>query len=203
MQFDYVYYGNRGIKTIEKMCDNISSNPFAGLFSTDNDAVSFSSQHHAINDESNTNYVEQSLDTIKDKSENMTESKSLNDKIDELVAHVFGLTLSRDSNNTAQRCLVFIDADSIEHAVFERLMLQNPEPECMYDNTSVQEIDNHAVQTQVITYLYECYYRLKHYQTNDSLEDTVRNAFQIVLRNAQTALQEPNLFEDQEVETFS
>ncbi|XP_012224717.1 ubiquitin conjugation factor E4 A isoform X2 [Linepithema humile] len=182
------------------MCDNISGNPFAGLFSTDNDAVSFSSQHHTIDDESsNTNYVEQSLDTIKDKSENVTESRILKDKIDQLIAHVFGLTLFRDSNNTAQRCLVFIDADSIEHAVFERLMLQNPKPECMYDNTSVQEIDNHVVQTHVITYLYECYCRLKHYQTNDSLEDTVRNACQIVLRNAQTALQEPNLFEDQEV----
>jgi len=180
------------------MCDNISGNPFAGLFSTDNDAVSFSSQHHVNDDESNTNYVERSLETVIDKSENVTDSRILNDKIDQLVAHVFGLRLYRDDTET-QRCLVFIDADSIEHAVFERLMLQNPESECMYDNTSAQKIDSHVVQTRAIAYLYECYCRLKRYPTNDDLEHTIRNACQIVLRNAQTALQEPNLFEDQEV----
>lgn len=172
------------------MCDNISSNPFAGLFSTDNDAVSFSSQHHAIGDEANdANYAKRSSDAIKDELGNATDFDS---EIDQLMARVFGLTLRRDSDCRAQGSLVFIDADSIEHAVFERLMLPDPKPE-------TQDVDSHVVQTQVITYLYECYCRLKHYRMNGDFEDTVRNACQIVLRNANTALQEPDLFQYQEV----
>lgn len=180
------------------MCDNIKGNPFAGLFSTDNDAASFSFQHQTIADEgSNTNYTGQLSDTINDKSENEdAESRILDDKVHQLMAHVFGLTLRRDSDSPAQRSLVFIDADSIEHAVFERLMLSDPKSTV---KNIVQDADDHIVQTQVITYLYECYCRLKHYQINSDLEHTIRNACQIVLRNVNTALQEPDLFQYQQV----
>ncbi|KMQ85520.1 ubiquitin conjugation factor e4 a [Lasius niger] len=129
---------------------------------------------------------------IKDKSENETESIIFDDKVNQLMAHVFGLTLCRDSDSPAKRSLVFIETDSIEHAVFERLMLSDPK-------SKVQDADGHVVQTQVIIYLYECYHRLKHYPINSNLEETIRNACQIVLRNANTALQEPDLFQYQEV----
>lgn len=175
------------------MCDNIKGNPFAGLFSTDNDAVSFSSQHQTTVDKSsNTNYADQLSDMIKDKSENETESIIFDDKVNQLMAHVFGLTLCRNSDSLAKRSLVFIDTDSIEHAVFERLMLSDPK-------SKVQDADGHVVQTQVIIYLYECYHRLKHYSINSNLEEAIRNACQIVLRNTNTALQEPDLFQYQEV----
>ncbi|CAL1687598.1 unnamed protein product [Lasius platythorax] len=175
------------------MCDNIKGNPFAGLFSTDNDAVSFSSQHQTTVDKSsNTNYADQLSDMIKDKSENETESIIFDGKVNQLMAHVFGLTLCRDSDSPAKKSLVFIETDSIEHAVFERLMLSDPK-------SKVQDADGHVVQTQVIIYLYECYHRLKHYPINSNLEETIRNACQIVLRNANTALQEPDLFQYQEV----
>ncbi|XP_072750116.1 ubiquitin conjugation factor E4 A [Anoplolepis gracilipes] len=176
------------------MCDNIKDNPFIGLFSTDNDAVSFSSQHQTIDDESNnTNYMSKLLATTNNKSEK-TESKILDDKVNQLVAHVFGLTLHRD--NYAQGSLVFIEADSIEHAVFERLMLSDLKSTVQ---NIVQDLDGHIFQTEVITYLYECYCRLKHYQITSDLKHTIRNACQIVLRNVNTALQEPDLFQCQEV----
>ncbi|XP_071556653.1 ubiquitin conjugation factor E4 A [Temnothorax nylanderi] len=173
------------------MCDNIRGNPFAGLFSTDNDAVSFSSEHSAVGDGADdASYAERSSGASKDEPGipvgNATETADLDDKFDRLMAHVFGLTLRR-----AQDSLVFVDADSIEHAVFERLMLPDPKPKA-------RDVDSHVVQTQVITYLYECYCRLKRYQMN-GVEDTVRNACQIVLRNANTALQEPDLFQYQEI----
>ncbi|XP_029162873.1 ubiquitin conjugation factor E4 A [Nylanderia fulva] len=179
------------------MCDNIKGNPFAGLFSTDNDAVSFSSQHQkATVDQSNSNanYVDQlSSSTIKDnKSENETESAILDDKVDQLMARVFGIKIRQDSNNPVQGSLVFIDTDSIDHAVFERLILSDPK-------SKTQDADGHTVQADVITYLYECYHRLKHYPVSSSLEETIRNACQIILRNANTALQEPDLFQYQEV----
>lgn len=183
------------------MCDDLKSNPFAGLFSTNNDAVSFSSQHHAIasNESCNTDRTKLSLDTIEDKCENTTESVILSDKVDELLAEVFGLTLRQDK--FAQRCLVFIDADSIGNAVFERLMLSNPRSVLTYyDNDKyAKDIDSHILETEVITYLYECYCRLKRYQTDSCLEDTKRNACQIVLRNVNTFLEEPDLFQNQKV----
>lgn len=168
------------------MCDNIRGNPFAGLFSTDNDAVSFSSQHHAVGDEaSDANYAKRSSDAIGEEPQNVADP---DDKVGRLMARVFGLTLRRDG----ARSLVFVDTDSMEHAVFERLMLPDPKPEA-------RDVEDHVVQTRVITYLYECYYRLKHHQINDGFSDIVRNACQIVLRNANTALQEPDLFQFQEV----
>lgn len=174
------------------MCENLRGNPFAGLFFTDNDAVSFSSQHRAKSIEANdANYAKRSSDAIEDKPENTTELANFDDQVDDqLMARVFGITLHQD--NDAQGSLVFIDADSIEHAVFERLMLPDPKPRA-------QDVDSHVVQMQVITYLYECYCRLKHYRIDDDCEDTVRNACQIVLQNANTALQEPALFQSQEV----
>lgn len=168
------------------MCDNIKGNPFAGLFSTDNDAVSFSTQPHAVDDEvKDANYARQSLDAITAEPENAADP---DDKVDQLLAHVFGLTLRRDGAPS----LVFIDAESIEHAVFERLMLPDPKPEA-------RDVEAHVVQTQVITYLYECFCRLKRHRVNDGFSNVVRNARQIVLRNANTALQEPDLFQSQEV----
>ncbi|XP_050447919.1 ubiquitin conjugation factor E4 A [Cataglyphis hispanica] len=179
------------------MCDNIKSNPFAGLFSTDNDAVSFSFQHQIADESCNTNYMDELSDTINNKSENEeAESRILDDKVSQLLAHVFGLTLRRDSDGRTQGSLVYIDADSIEHAVFERLMLSDPKSTV---KDIVQDADSHIVQTQVITYLYECYCRLKHYQINNDLEHIIRNTCQIVLRNVNTALQEPDLFQHQEI----
>lgn len=196
--FNYASHGNLVKK--KNMCDNIKGNPFAGLFSTDNDAVSFSSQHQTTTvdqSNSNANYAGQlSSSMIKDdKSENEIESAILDDKVDQLLAHVFGVRLRQDSDSPAQGSLVFIDTDSIDHAVFERLMLSDPK-------SIVQDAESHTVQTHVITYLYECYHRLKHYPISHDLEETVRNACQIVLRNANTALQEPDLFQYQEVYIF-
>ncbi|XP_012529354.2 ubiquitin conjugation factor E4 A [Monomorium pharaonis] len=174
------------------MCENLKGNPFAGLFSTDNDAVSFL-QHHAKSVEANdANYAKQSSDAIEDNglSEKVAEPANSDQVDDQLMARVFGITLREDSD--AQGSLVFIDSDSIEHAVFERLMLPDPKP------AKARDIDNHVVETQVITYLYECYCRLKHYQI-DGCEDNVRNACQIVLQNVNTVLQEPALFQSQEV----
>lgn len=174
------------------MCDDLQSNPFAALFSTNSDA--FSSQHHAVDENSSVSCAEQSSDTTKD----TACLTSTDGKVDRLVALVFGLTLRRDGNNSSGRPLVFIDAESIEHAVFERLILSNPTPECTYDDAPVN-VDDHTVETQVMIYLYECYCRLKRYKVHDDLESTVASACQIILRNASTALQEPELFQHQEV----
>lgn len=187
------------------MCDNVKGNPFAGLFSTVNDAVSFSSQHQAIDNETS-NHVKQSTDTITDKSYHMTESEMLDAKeqVDKLMRGVFGLVLCSNEKSPLQGSLVFIDTDSIEHAVFERLML--PDPKSKLTSTgdlSKCPSDSHVVQTQVIYYLYESYYRLKHYPINDTLLDTIEEACQIVLRNANTALQEPDLFQNQQVYKYT
>ncbi|XP_014486144.1 PREDICTED: ubiquitin conjugation factor E4 A [Dinoponera quadriceps] len=185
------------------MCDNVKENPFAGLFSSVNDAVLFSSQANQANDDesNNTDYTERSSsDVIKDDSYNATDTKTsdVKGKIDQLMADVFGLALGSESNDV-QRTLIFIDTDSIEHAVFERLMLPNPKAKVMHQNNCKVSLDSHVTQVQVIFYLYESYCRLKKYRMKNGVEDVIRDACQIVLRNANTALQEPDLFQNQKV----
>lgn len=183
------------------MCDNVRSNPFAGLFSSVNDAVSFS-QQRTIDDESKgINDVERSLNAYEDGSYNVTESKisKTRSKVDQLVEDVFGLVLHSD-NNSSQRALVFIDTDSIEHAVFERVMLEDPITRVTNNQyISKSSLDDHVIQKEVISYLYESYCRLKHYRATNGFENTIKEICQIVLRNANTALQEPDLFQGQEV----
>lgn len=189
------------------MCDNVKSNPFAGLFSSVNDAVSFSSQRQAIGDESgdDVGYAERSSSGANDEDashDGATERGRARDaKVEKLMQDVFGITFRLE--HARDKVVVFVHTDSIEHAVFERLMLPNPVAKTMcnrYDTT----VDNHVIQRQVIPYLYESYRRLRHYseKTNGDLQDireTVKDACQVVLRNANTALQEPDLFPSQKV----
>lgn len=189
------------------MCDNVKSNPFAGLFSSVNDAVSFSSQQQTTDDDgSNTDRTESTERNTSnpkaDKSRDETEPQVLDAKVHKLLREVFGITLC--ANSAARYPLVFIDTDSLEQAVFERLLLPNPAAKMVYDQSNCDApIDSHVLQRQVIPYLYKCYCHLKHdleKKSTDSLEvKLTEEACQIVLRNVSTAVQEPELFQNQKV----
>ena len=110
-----------------------------------------------------------------------------------MLATVFGLTLSADNVN---QTLVYVESESIEHAVFERLMMEDPESKLVRPSSKKNlNVDSHFVQKDVICYLFESYRRILQWD-NASEVDSVKK---IVLRNVVTTLQEPKLFEDQEV----
>ncbi|XP_012272749.1 ubiquitin conjugation factor E4 A isoform X2 [Orussus abietinus] len=200
-----LWWSHVGHRNFIKMCDDVNRNPFAGLFSTINDALSFSSQSLDIGSQNNLN-CDAALpeQNFKEKSndqnyENLNlEAGSQDELVDKLVADVFGLRLSLDAKVSEQ--LVYLDSSSIERAVFERLMLRDPESKLVPKNGKKGvAIDSHVVETQVIPYLFECHCRLQRYKTNTKLVQTVDDISRIILRNVGTTLQEPDLFPGQKV----
>ncbi|XP_076649891.1 ubiquitination factor E4A isoform X2 [Halictus rubicundus] len=188
------------------MCDNVNNNPFAGLFSSINDAVSFSSQNQTIISGNNrVDYVAKLENkNVQGQAKPTNVQGSKGSKVDEevnyLLADVFAITLHATGIN--QR-LVFIDVDSIEQAVFERLMLSDPEsklvaPEDPQRNTKTT-VFPHILENQAICYLFECYCRLQRYRNEEELGDIVERMQQVILQNAGVALQEPDLFQGQEI----
>ncbi|XP_068981426.1 ubiquitin conjugation factor E4 A [Bombus flavifrons] len=189
------------------MCDNVNNNPFAGLFSTINDAVSFSSQSQAIINESNrVSYVAQ----LEDKNvDNITGIKNLqgskdsriDNEVNRLLGDVLGITLHEiGANEHQKRRLVLVNVDSIEQAVFERLMLSDLESKLVpIDNSQQILSDPHTTEKQVIPYLFESYCRLQLYQNKSELSDVLCKISRVILQNASVALQEPELFEEQEI----
>ncbi|XP_043587076.1 ubiquitin conjugation factor E4 A [Bombus pyrosoma] len=189
------------------MCDNVNNNPFAGLFSTINDAVSFSSQSQAIINENNrVSYVAQLGDKNVD---NITGIKNLqgskdsriDNQVNRLLGDVFGITLHEiGANEHQKRRLVLVNVDSIEQAVFERLMLSDLESKLVpIDNSQQVLSDPHTTEKQVIPYLFESYCRLQLYQNKPELSDVLCKISRVILQNASVALQEPELFEEQEI----
>ncbi|KAK2589180.1 hypothetical protein KPH14_001996 [Odynerus spinipes] len=186
------------------MCDNVNSNPFAGLFSTINDAVSYSTR--AVVAESNDVKYSKQYTEENDEDKKLFNTQvsgccpTKSEAINKLIADVFGLMLKSNKEVDVEKPLVFIDTDSIEHAIFERLMTSDPKTRLVGNkNTNENCINGHTVETQAILYLYESFYRLTHYQSNQELCDDINKLHRVIWRNVATVLQEPDLFQDQEV----
>lgn len=186
------------------MCDNVNSNPFAGLFSTINDAVSYSARAVVV-ENNDVNYVKQFAEDNNEDKELYTTQLSgscqpKSEAINKLIADVFCLMLKSNKEIKVDKQLVFIDTDSIEQAIFERLMIPDPKTRLIGNQDSNENcVSGHLVETQVVPYLYESFCRLTKYQANQELSDDINNIHHIILRNMGTVLQEPDLFLDQEV----
>lgn len=191
------------------MCDNVNNNPFAGLFSTINDAVSFSSQNQTnINENNKVNHVAQlenkNIDNITG-TINFQDSKDskINNQVNCLLGDILGITLHRiEANEHQKRRLIFVNVDSIEQAVFERLMLSDLESKLVPIENSLFT-DSHTIEKQVIPYLFESYCRLQKYQNKSEFSNILCKINQVILQNTSVALQEPELFEEQKVCVFN
>lgn len=189
------------------MCDNVNNNPFAGLFSTINDAVSFSSQSQAIINESNrASHVAQLENEHFDDIagiQNLEDSRDFrtDHQINHLLGDILGITLHElEANEYQERRLVFVNVDSVEQAVFDRLMLPDLESNLVpIDNSQQIFTDPHTTEKRVLIYLFESYCRLQLYQDEPELSDSLFRITQVILQNATIALEEPELFEEQEV----
>lgn len=192
------------------MSDDLNKNPFVGLFTTPNEAVSFLSQATTIDPMTTTittpSAISQRVSSVQDDdsvylNENNVETGKVNhknnDREDEIIQQVFGLLLnSKTPCRGSKQQLVSIDSDDIENGIFERLTLLDIPGKLVPKNGPTA--DPHFLQSEVITYLFECYCRLE--QRNKD-NDIVENLKKITLRSAGTALQ-PDIFQDQEVIFF-
>ncbi|XP_011494935.1 PREDICTED: ubiquitin conjugation factor E4 A [Ceratosolen solmsi marchali] len=186
------------------MCDNVNSNPFVGLFTLNNETAFISQE--VVNNIPNEsiNFEKDGISQVQTEEQSLGIASNNNElekiKFEELIADVFGIILRQWNIKTSTRQLVFIDTDSIEHAIFERLLLTNPNSMLISKETTKKEdLDNHFIQSEIVTYLFECYRRLQRYKKSDGFYDIVENIQVIIMRNISTALQEPEIFLDQEV----
>ncbi|XP_058800280.1 ubiquitin conjugation factor E4 A [Phymastichus coffea] len=185
------------------MSNNMNNNPFAALFAPINEAAALSSQkevtfnkpHEHTNSEKEPCKRSQTEELLSN-----AETAEKDELLDELIADVFGITLYHEKKKKPTRQLVFINTDSVEHAIFERLLLSEPESSLIAkESTKGQDLDSHVVQTEIIPYLFESYCRLQRYRISDGAYDTVENIRKIIMRDTSTALQEPDVFVGQEI----
>lgn len=133
-------------------------------------------------------------------------SSSKNDEngapISSLIENCFGFTLSRARSSKngfvylEEQALTFpdkeLDLEILEHALFERLFLQNPQ-ECVL--STEKNAQGEIYETRVIQYLFHCYTRTNELK-NEELKKVLNS---LVMRNVLTSLKQPELYEGQNV----
>ncbi|XP_023710863.1 ubiquitin conjugation factor E4 A isoform X2 [Cryptotermes secundus] len=203
------------------MSENLDSNPFTALFSSMNDAESFAQQQiqHLSSAENAVEVIPETdnpVSNVDDLTVSLQAKECL--EVNRLVEDVFNVTLNNHSRSGMINDLVFleelstavapqdwIDIETLEHALFERLLLEDPARQVIGRNVCGREgsspTNMHATQKEVITYLFECHRRLamKSGPENNCHNKLISQMLSLVLRNAATALRQPALFESQEL----
>lgn len=131
-------------------------------------------------------------------------------KINGIIEHVFSITINRTPQKNKQLvymedlAAVYPDTDLLnmqllEQALFERLLLNNPRDYLIPNNTQNDETSDIA-EDKVILYLYRSYERLSKWSqnpNNSSMNKECETIKRLILRNASTALKQPELYENQ------
>lgn len=142
----------------------------------------------------------------------LIQSNSLDFRINELVENAFKFTLDKNPRSQSLVYLediasgtdkTFIDLELLEHALFERLLLDKPES-CLVKSKNSNGVDVRVTSTECMVYLFECYkdlsqYRCKVQADNKEWLQVVNQMIELVVRNAATALKQPDLYEGQNV----
>lgn len=91
-----------------------------------------------------------------------------------------------------------IDIETLEQALFERLMLTNI-TEFVLPKSSKPPYIDYVVQNKAIFYLNTAYERLKKYNASKDkfVINIVENMKSLILRNVCTAMEQPDIFQDQ------
>jgi ubiquitin conjugation factor E4 A len=204
------------------MSENLQSNPFSALFGSLNEAETFAQQQLEYLSVKNTvegiPEVDGSVGDVEDSTISIQAKECL--EVNQLVEDVFHLTLNNNSHtDTSGKIneLVFleelasalspqdwIDIETLEQALFERLLLEDPKNHVIGRSVDkeLSQTNTHATQKEVIPYLFECHRRL--FSMKTGAQDNGRNRIisgmiSLLLRNAATALKQPELFESQQL----
>ena len=209
------------------MSENLGSNPFSALFSSLNEAQTFTEQQlQNLTPDGNIDESLPEADSVVGDLENSSISVQAKEclEVNQLVEDVFHLTLNNNVLNDTDGIInkvVFlkelaaavapqdwIDIETLEQALFERLLLEEPREHVVgknvYEDKDLSRADTHATEKEVITYLFECHrklYNMKAKVESSARKQTLSQMLNLVLRNATTALKQPELFESQELNT--
>lgn len=133
----------------------------------------------------------------------------LNQKINDLIERIFLITINRTPRKNKQ--FVFMDdlaasnptttlmnVELLEQALFERLLLPKPDDFLIPNNVRNSDTDD-VISSNVISYLYQSFERLNswNHENDTSIRDECQTIEQLILRNASTAIKQPELFEGQ------
>lgn len=205
------------------MSENLESNPFSALFGSLNEVESFAQRHNQV-----LSSAENAVEVIPEADNSVNDEKDFTVslqareclEVTQLVEDVFHLTLNNHSHTNTNDIndLVFleelasvvapqdwIDIETLEQALFERLLLEDPGRHVIGRNVCDKEKSNtnmHATQKEVITYLFECHRRLlsmKSGPESNGRNKIISQMLSLVLRNVATALKQPALFEPQDL----
>ena len=91
----------------------------------------------------------------------------------------------------------WLDLPTLEQAIFERLMLENPSSQVVTAPGCRERTPAHLVESRALVYLAECYRRLLgqiEKCPEEVLADSLAQMQAMVVRNLATALREPDLF---------
>lgn len=209
------------------MSGDLGSNPFSALFGSLNEAQTFTQQQlRNLTPAGNKGEGVREADSVVGNLEDSSVSVQAKEcsEVNHLVEDVFHLTLNNNFNNDADgriNKVVFlkelaaavapqdwIDIETLEQALFERLLLEDPSEHVVcrnvYDSEGSSRTDTHATEKEVITYLFECHRRLHNMKAgveSSGRKQTLSQMLHLVLRNAATALKQPEFFESQELHT--
>lgn len=133
--------------------------------------------------------------------------------INNMVQNIFHFTIDPDAlggHASSDRQLVvleelaeamkprkYIDLEALEQALFERLLL--PNPECYIVPKNCRVFQENVIQRQVFPYLFNSMLNLEtYYQVNTPcVKNAIEKIRELIFRNATTALKQPALFEGQ------
>jgi len=201
---------------------NLEGNPFASLFPTLEVAVAYRESQAKLEQEKPTELMvieteeqllpKDAISPICD--ENVKQTQDLNNIIEE----VFLVTLNKYSVvGGSQQQLVhlsslaevvgahtqqWLDLPTLEQAIFERLMLENPGSQVVTSPGCKERTPAHLVESRAVVYLAECYRRLLGQIAKRPEEVLVGSLAQMqamVVQNLATALREPDLYPSQDL----
>ena len=90
---------------------------------------------------------------------------------------------------------------TLEQALFERLMLQNPLDHLVRDPKSKSLNHSQSIETQAVRYLVSCYRRcggvLARKKAGSGIAEEIRSMKDLIVQNLITAFKEPDFYEGQ------
>lgn len=135
---------------------------------------------------------------------NTVEAEHCN-QINDIAEDIFYITINKEETTKRKKQLIYLeelaesssqayfDLELLEQAVFERILLDNPEN---YVVPKTDKPDSAACNKYVLRYLANCYSSLQNYNCDDSTKETTRN---LIIRNFVLALKQPELFQGQDL----
>lgn len=176
------------------MTDN--SNPFAGLITVTDRPADIAEGNDSLQVNSKNPQEDEEAETINNIVENVFHF-TINSRVTDVQPGDKQLVYLEELAE-CMKPTVLIDLETLEQALFERLLLTDIETAVLPKNTKVYK--EHVVQKLVFPYLFSSLQNLQSYDNSSvaTVQSAVKKMRELIFRNAVTALKQPALFEGQD-----